>query len=242
MSDNISHVTITDPILKRNYFIIYEYLIYLLDSGLNYLKRTFMDSIDKKDYFKKFSMESFYDFILRDNIRNKVKSQMRAILNGSVACASSWNGKEVPFEVLEEVLDKKYPLYERNDMSLLHTSETHPGHQELRMLSKLTYRVCMLQLTRLIVVRDPNVKNYEDLTRIAHPTKEDCLTSIRALLGMVDETIDCFETNLDMINIPIYRPTFTVRDFVYVRKIYEYALKVIDEIVEKIYINQEGNL
>ena len=43
---------------------------------------------------------------------------------------------------------------------------------------------------------------------------------------MADQVIDCFETHLDMINIPIYKPTFTVRDFDQIRKIYEFAITV----------------
>ena len=50
-------------------------------------------------------------------------------------------------------------------MTLLHTSETHPGHQELKIISKLTFRVVVLQSAHLMACREENITDYSQLIR-----------------------------------------------------------------------------
>ena len=165
MSENESKLTFNDPIVKRNYHIMNNYIIFLLDSGLSYLKREFLTRFKKEDYIKKFSAESFFDFILRENLRNKIKGQVHAVLSAAKLYVEQFDGNEGSSEEINKIIEKRYPMYEHNDMTLLHTSETHPGHQELKIISKLTFRVVVLQSAHLMACREENITDYSQLIR-----------------------------------------------------------------------------
>ncbi len=55
---------------------------------------------------------------------------------------------------------------------------------------------------------------------------------------MFDRMVDIFENNLDIISIPFYKPTFTIRDFKYVRITYEYALTILDDEMKRIFSHE----
>jgi hypothetical protein len=222
-----------DPEIKRNYYLLFNYLEYLMDSGLNYLKREYLAQY-QDDNIKKLSASSFFEFIVRDNIRAKVRNQIRAVLGAAVMCIEYYDGDNIQAEELNRIIDKKYPLYGKNDMTLIHSSVTHPAYGELRIVSKLTFRVLLLQCSKILSCKDPNIKIYEDLLRYAYKDYEECHQSVSAMFSMVDQMIDIYENNIEseLINIPVYKPTFTLRNFTYVRKIYEYALRVVDKILK----------
>ena len=53
--------------------------------------------------------------------------------------------------------------------------------------------------------------------------------------------MDCFERNLDIINIAFYKPTWNLRDFTYGRKIYEYGINLIEQEIRRIYSGDESD-
>ena len=145
----------------------------------------------------------------------------------------------VDADYLDTVVRKKFHQYAQFDMSLLHTVRTHPGHLELEQISKLTFRISIIQAARLLNVRTPQITNYAQLIRAAFPTMQECRHSLNAILSMVDQMVDCFERNMNMVQIPFYKPTYQTRDFEYVRRVYEYALKILDQQVRKIYLGED---
>ncbi len=223
-------------VLERNYYILGHYLVFLIDSGLDFLLREYV-SKNAENEFQKFSARSFYNFILRDYIRKKVKGQIKLILNGAVECIKSdkvHNGI-VDADFLDEVVRNNFKSYADYDMSLLHTTKTHPGHLELKQIAKLTYRISVIQATRLLIVDDEDIETYGQLVRATFPTIQQCRHSLDAILSMVDQMVDCYERNSSMVQIPFYKPTYQTRDFDYVRRVYEYALEKLDEQIRKIY-------
>ena len=82
---------------------------------------------------------------------------------------------------------------------------------------------------------DDDIDTYAELVRHTFPTIQQCRNSVNAILSMIDQMIDCFERNLDMVVIPFYKPTFTIKDFQYVRRLYEYAQEILDEQIRKIF-------
>ena len=48
MSENESKLTFNDPIVKRNYHIMNDYIIFLLDSGVKLFKTRVSDTIQKR--------------------------------------------------------------------------------------------------------------------------------------------------------------------------------------------------
>lgn len=224
----------SDPFIERNYNLMFHYLMFLVDAGLDFLKREYI-SKNSETQFKQFSATSYFNFILRGFIRDKIKNQIRVILHAGVDCAAHFQEDYVDPDVLDEVVQRRLPRYYRNDLTLINTSTTHPGHQELKMISKLTFRIAVIQSTRILICKDAEVKTYDELVRSALPIYEQCRNSVNAMLSMVDQMIDCFENHPDMISIPFYTPIFSVRDFQYVRRVYEYALKTMDEQLELLY-------
>ena len=103
------------------------------------------------------------------------------------------------------------------------------------MISKLTFRIAVIQATRLLRKEDEDVDTYADLVRHTFPNLQQCRNSVNAILSMVDQMIDCFERNLDMIVIPFYKPTFSIKDFQYIRRVYEFAQEILDGQLRKIF-------
>ncbi len=225
-----------EPLLKRNYFMIGHYLIFLIDLGLDFLRREYIRK-NAENEFQKFSARSFYNFILKDYIRKKVKNQIKVILNAAVDCikANKVNNGIVDPDYLDDVVRRMFNQYAENDMSLLHTTKTHPGHLELKQISKLTFRISIIQSSRLLNVKKQDIDTYGELVSAAFPTLQKCRHSLDAILSMVDQMVDCYERNMSMVQIPFYKPTYQTRDFEYVRRIYEYALEILDQQLRKIY-------
>jgi hypothetical protein len=234
MSSTTNEIDIKDPLIKRNFEIIFKYLMRLVDYGLNYLKKEYLNNYTNLT-IQKLSAASFFEFIVRDNIRNKIRNQIRVLIRTAVGCVDNFDGENIEFDFLEKLVERKYPIYEKNDMSLLHSLSSHPAYQEMKTISILTFRVSIVQITRLLVCKDSTVTTYPELVFASYNTYEQCVRSVKAVLSMIDQMMDTFENNLDMINIPIYLPTFTLRDFQYVRKVYEYGLSLLDKEIKKIY-------
>ncbi|MHA1673817.1 MAG: hypothetical protein ACTSYI_09310 [Promethearchaeota archaeon] len=222
--------------IKRNYHLLRHYLLFLIDIGLDFLKQEYIRH-NSENSFAEFTAHNYYDYILKDYVRRKLKSQLRSILNTSVYALPFYKNHRIDQNQLDELVKKYYPEYAENDMTLLHTSSSsgHPTRIELETISKLTFRVAIIQTTRVISCDTENIDHYSDLIRAVYPEIQQSRTSLKALLSMVDQMIDCFEHAADLISIPFYKPTWNLRDFGYMRKIYEFALQETNRQIEKIY-------
>ncbi len=220
--------------IKRNYHLLRHYLLFLIDIGLDFLKQEYIRH-NSDNPFAEFTAHNYYDYILKDYVRRKLKSQLRTILNTSIYALPYYKANRIDQNQLDGLVKKYYPEYAENDMTLLHTSSGHPTRIELKTISKLTFRVAIIQTTRIISCDAENIDHYSDLIRAVYPEIQQSQTSLKVLLSMVDQMIDCFERAADLISIPFYKPTWNLRDFGYMRKIYEFALKESNRQIEKIY-------
>lgn len=214
--------------------LIRHYLVFLVDIGLDYLKQIYIRH-NSENSFQEFTAQNYYDYILKDYIRRKLKAEIKIILKASAHATKFFQDNHISPENLDLIVNKFYPEYAENDMSLLHSSTTHPARSELETISKLTFRVAVLQATRLLVCRDENVEFYADLVRTVYPIQQQSQNSLHAILSMVDQMIDCFERSLDLISIPFYKPTWNLRDFSYMRSTYEFALQETNRQIDHIY-------
>ena len=218
--------------IKRNYHLLRHYLLFLIDTGLDFLKQEYIRQ-NSENPFAEFTAHNYYDYILKDYVRRKLKSQLRSILNTSVYALPFYKNHQIDQTQLDELVEKYYPEYAENDMSLLHTASG--PRKELETISKLTFRVSIIQTTRVISCKAENIENYSELIRAVYPEMHQSQTSLKTILSMVDKMIDFFEHALDSISIPFYKPTWNLRDFGYMRKIYEFTLQESNRQIEKIY-------
>ncbi|UYP47494.1 hypothetical protein NEF87_003779 [Candidatus Lokiarchaeum ossiferum] len=237
MSSNPLIIDIPDPIIKRNYNLIRHYLINLLDSGLDFLRRIYVKE-NSDSSFLEFTANNYYDYILKDYIRRKGKTQIRIVLNSAVECLNHIEDDLIDPDFLDEKVKKTFAEYANVDWSLKHTSSSHPIRSELELISRLTYRISIIQATRFINCNEPDVKFVSELIRKKYATKELCQEALDAVLSIFDQMIDCFERNLDAINIPFYKPTWNIRDWKYMRRLYEFALELMDNELSKIYTGE----
>ncbi|MHA2001328.1 MAG: hypothetical protein ACTSVU_04470 [Promethearchaeota archaeon] len=235
---------IDDPIIKRNYQIVKNQIIGLLDKGLDYLRQIYLKE-NSDTSFKEFTAQNYFDFVLRDYIRRKIIYQLKIILKTAILCLPHYQNESIDQNFLDNLINQRYSNYAEDDLTLLHSSSSHPARNELQNISKLTFRIYIIQTIYLIAVKEPEIQNYQDLVKHAFLTKKKCENSLNAILSMQDQMIDCFERNLDIVNIPFYKPTWNIRDFRYVRIIYEYALKNLNGELNKInfdgYINSNSD-
>lgn len=235
MNSTIGPPKIDDPVQKSNYKLIWRYLNFLLEEGILFLRNEYISRNDQTS-LTRFSAISFYDFVLKETIQTKIKNILRVILNAGVECVPFYHHEndEIDPDQLDKIIEKKYPLYAKNDMTLMNSLHTHPAFPEIEMISILTFRVAVIQAARLIASK-VFTHNYTDLVRAVFTDKQSCFNSVNAILMMIDQMIDLYEQNLDLINIPVYQPAFTIRDFHYIRKIYEFAQTLLREEINKIY-------
>ena len=224
-----------EALIKRNKNLVWQALLYYLDTGLNYLKRQYVDS--SANSITKLTNEQVYDFLVKQNIRKLIKTNLRKILLTAIEFIRNEKAQESSEFYFDELIDRKYPMFAKNDMILLHSRKDHPAYSELRTISKLILRISVFQSVQLLKCKDENVKTYEELVRAVFKTQKAAWAALNSILSMFDRMVDIFENNLDIISIPFYRPTFTLRDFKYVRVSYEYALTILDDELKRIYSN-----
>lgn len=238
MSSNPLIIDIPDPIIKRNYNLVRHYLIYLLDSGLDFLRREYIKE-NSDSSFLEFTAYNYYDYILKDYIRRKGKVQIRIVLNSAVECLDHIDDEIIDPNFLDNIVKKTFSEYANVDWSLKHTSSSHPIRSELELISRLTYRISIIQATRFLACKEPDLKFISELIRGKYATKEICQEALEAVLSIFDQMIDCFERNLDAINIPFYKPTWNIRDWKYMRRLYEFALELMEKEVSNIYAGED---
>jgi len=68
-----------NPLVKRNYYLLKHQLLYLLDSGLDFLKREYVKR-NSDTSFMEFTSQNYYEFIMKHYIRKKIKFQISSIL------------------------------------------------------------------------------------------------------------------------------------------------------------------
>ena len=227
-----------NQIVKRNYYLLKHQLIYLLDSGLDFLKREYIKR-NSDTTFLEFTAQNYYDFILKDYIRKKIKNQINSILNSGLLCVNHIVDDVVDPDYLDQIIEQKFPEYASNDLSLLHSSKNYPGYSELQIISRLTFRVAIIQTAYILSCQDSEIKTYLQLMKKVFPTKKESQDALNSIFSMFNSMVDCYEKNLEMITIPFYKPTFNLRDFQFVRLCYEYAINVIDEQIDELYPEEE---
>ena len=233
-----NHLEFENQFIKRNYYLLKHQLLYLLDSGLDFLKREYVKR-NSETSFMEFTSQNYYDFILKDYIRKKIKNQINSILNSGLLCINHIENDVVDPDFLDHIIDQKYPEYASNDLSLLHSSNSHPGYSELKMISRLTYRITIIQVAYILACHDSEIKTYIQLMKKVFPTKKESQDALNSIFSMFNQMVDCFERHLQMITIPFYKPTFNIRDFQFVRICYEFAIKVVDEQLNELYPEEE---
>jgi len=235
---NSPHLEFKNQLVKRNYYLLKHQLLYLLDSGLDFLKREYVKR-NSDSTFLEFTAQNYYDFILKDYIRKKIKNQINSILNSGLLCINHMVDDIVDPNYLDSIIEQKYPEYASNDLSLLHSSNNHPGYSELQTISRLTYRVAIIQTAYILSCQEPEVKTYIQLMKNVYPTKKESQDALNSIFAMFNQMVDCFERHLQMITIPFYKPTFNIRDFQFVRICYEFAINIVDEQLKELYPEDE---
>ncbi len=209
-----------------------------MDSGLDFLKREYIKR-NSDTSFMEFTAQNYYDFILKDYIRKKIKSQINSILNSGLLCVDHIVNDVVDPDFLDGIIQQQYLEYASNDLSLLHSSNNHPGYSELQMISRLTFRVSIIQAAYILSCQDLEIKTYTQLMKKVFPTKKESQDALNSIFSMFNQMVDCFERHLQMITIPFYKPTFNLRDFQFVRVCYEFAINIIDEQLNELYPEEE---
>ncbi len=229
---------ISDPLIKRNYKLIGNYLVGLLDKGLDFLKKYYVEQ-NSETTFQEFAADNYYDYILRDYLKRKIKTQIKFILRGAIACLDHYKDNLVDSIFLDDLIANIFSEYQDVDLVLLHSDHSHPAYPELEILSRLTLRVAILQIIPLLANPTPNIQSEMPLILSAFPDEIATRNSIDAIFSMFDQIIDVFERNLKIINIPFYRPTYRIRNFDYARHIYEFALERAREEITQLFKNAD---
>ena len=223
---------LTPELIKHNKNLVWHALLFYLDSGLAYLKREYVSS--SQNPIQTLTSEQIYDFIVKENIRKNIKVDLRLILDTALEFVNFEQENNIAEYYFDDLVDRKYPHYKKYDMILIHARKNHNAYGELKMISKFIFRISVYHTIQLIKYPE-DVKTYNDLVFGTYKNYKQAKSAMNSILTMFDRMVDVFESNLDIISIPFYRPTFTLRDFKFIRKVYEYALKILDEDIRRIF-------
>ena len=229
-----THPELQDPLVSRNYSIIRHYLMYLVDTGLEYLRHIYIET-NSGNILQEFTAENYYDMILKDYVRRKVKSQVRFLVHTALDCLPHFRHNVIVPNFLDAIVEENFAEYAELDLILIHSANNHSATSELRHLSKLTFRIAIIQATRLLNCKQNDVTTYADIIKATFSSSEKSVASFNAIVDVFDQIMDCFERNLDVINIAFYKPTWSLRDFQYAREIYEYGINLIEREIRQIY-------
>jgi hypothetical protein len=232
MSEN-NPVDIKNPLIKRNHALFNKYLTNTLDEFLIFLRSEYIRE-NSDSSFIEFTSINYFDFIMKDYIRKKGVSQIQRVLDSAVLCLDHIKGSVIEPTFLDQIVQNTYKEYANVDFSLKHTATSHPIRSELELLSQLTYRIAIIQCAEILKCNNENINFISELFKETYPTKKEFQKALKALFSMGDQMVDCFERNLDAITIPFYKPTWKIRDFKYMRRIYEYAIQLSEEEIIKI--------
>ena len=111
-----------DSLVYRNYQILGKYLMKMVDKGLDFLKNVYIDR-NSETSFQEFAAENYYDYILRDYLRRKIKTQMKFLLKSAIFSIASYHQGVISSEFLDNLFFiqsfiKKFHQYLVNLLSI----------------------------------------------------------------------------------------------------------------------------
>ncbi|MHA1733782.1 MAG: hypothetical protein ACTSU5_17700 [Promethearchaeota archaeon] len=190
--------------LNRNYSLIESRMKEQTDISLQFGADLIEEHFKKNSgwltgAFIKPAVKFFYNFIARKNLKKSAIEQLYITLDAARRIVEG-DCKEGD-ERYREIVDETFPSYMKNDSTVLYCKKNHRNFPRLK---EITYQTYLSQVKRVVTLLriEGEVGTYNDLIKIAFPSKSEAREALSEQLDFTDEGIAMCEQDPSILDIP----------------------------------------
>ncbi|HUW90595.1 MAG TPA: hypothetical protein VMV43_08740 [Candidatus Nanopelagicaceae bacterium] len=186
--------------LERNYKIVEEKMISQTDLSLGYGRELIETELDAGafNFVVKPIVKAFYKLWSDNNARVGTLKQIKIALDSAKTLVQ--NG-EISQEKFNEVIERNFPSYLENDQTTKQCKKNHKDYNRLMELTKKSFISQVEECVLFLNIKD-DVKNYDELSRVAFKTKEKAYKALKRQLDYNDDGIIIVEQDDSILNVP----------------------------------------
>ncbi len=185
--------------IERNSRIIENKLIEQTDEALAYGKKLVDSELNAGlfDFIVKPIIKTFYSYWSEHDAREGTLQQIKIAIDCGKILLKDGETKEN----FENVIDEHFQTYLNGDQTYRQCRAKHRSYEKLKEITKQAFISQLQELTMLLKIKD-DVKNYDELCRVAFKTKEKAYESLIRQLDFNDESIKIVEKDTSILKIP----------------------------------------
>ncbi|MFX1377592.1 MAG: hypothetical protein ACFFA4_00730 [Promethearchaeota archaeon] len=189
--------------LDRNYKILEKRMIEQMETSLNY-GRDILDSeldVGSLNWVVKPIVKSFYKYWSDKDAKVGTLEQIKVTLDSAKEFIQNGNGSK---EQLNRIINKNFPIYLKNDQTYIQCKDTHRNYKKLEEVTKKCF-ITQVEETIIIFNVKDDVKDYNELSRVAFKSKEKAYQALKRQLDYNDEGISIVEQDDSILKVPLGR-------------------------------------
>lgn len=187
--------------LDRNYKIVEKRMTEQMETSLNYGRELIDSEIDagSLNFVIKPIVKSFYKYWSDKDAKVGTLAQIRITLDSAKEFLKDGDGSK---EQLNKIINRNFPIYLKNDQTYIQCKETHRNYKKLEEVTKKCF-ITQVEETILFFNVKSDVKDYNELSRLAFKTKEKAYEALKRQLDYNDEGISIVEKDDSILKVPL---------------------------------------
>ncbi len=188
--------------IERNYRLVQQRMIEQMENSIALGRKLIDTELDTGllNFIFKPIIKTFYDYWAQNDARDGTLRQIKVTLESGKKLLLNDNSNEI----FNEVVNKYFPIYFKNDQSYRVGNNRHKNFERLKQVAKETFINYLKEVVKLLDVRE-NVENYGDLCRIAFKSKEIADRNLMKQLNFTEEGIKIVEEDPSILKLPVGR-------------------------------------
>ncbi|MDX1798538.1 MAG: hypothetical protein R3255_07810 [Candidatus Lokiarchaeia archaeon] len=187
--------------LDRNYKIVEKRMTEQMETSLNYGRELIDSEIDagSLNFVIKPIVKSFYKYWSDKDAKVGTLAQIRITLDSAKEFLKDGDGSK---EQLNKIINRNFPIYLKNDQTYIQCKETHRNYKKLEEVTKKCF-ITQVEETILFFNVKNDLKDYNELSRLAFKTKEKAYEALKRQLDYNDEGISIVEKDDSILKVPL---------------------------------------
>ncbi|MHA1230788.1 MAG: hypothetical protein ACTSPQ_09090 [Candidatus Helarchaeota archaeon] len=197
--------------IEKNSKIIKEELVTQMNIGLGNVSRLIgrMFGNGVTGFFLNPVAKLIYNIMLSDDIKKKTKNQIDIILECANLYHLGLNGGSIDYRntpksekerVLNEIIDKYFEVYRKNDQSFHHCKKSHKIYPEIERIMKEVFKSRIEPAKQLLTSTG---ETYDELTRNAF-TKEEAIANVDREFRATEDLLALLKKHMDVMDVPSF--------------------------------------
>jgi hypothetical protein len=187
--------------LERNYKIVEKRMVEQMETSLNYGRELIDSEVDagSLNFVIKPIVKSFYKYWSDKDAKVGTLAQIRITLDSAKEFLRNGDGSEAQ---LNKIINRNFPIYLKNDQTYIQCKETHYNYKKLEEVTKKCF-ITQVEETILFFNVKNDVKDYNELSRLAFKTKEKAYEALKRQLDYNEEGISIVEKDDSILKVPL---------------------------------------